>query len=67
MDTAGGEWEVRQIELSLVCGVHNGPVRIGNANGLRGETFVDDVSGNGAKVSCAAAVGNSNGIGRKER
>ncbi len=43
--------------------IHDAAVRINNADGTCGRTFVDDGSRNGAEMRGAAAIGDANGIG----
>ncbi len=58
MDATRGKGEAREVKFGFVRRVHDGPVGIGDADGCAGETFVDDIGGDGAEVSGAAAIGN---------
>ena len=65
MDVTGSRGESRQVKFSLVGGVHDGAVRVGDADGIGGGAAIDDIGVDSAKVRSAAAIGDSKGAGGK--
>jgi hypothetical protein len=57
MNTPGGSWETRKVELRFVGKVHHCSVWISDVDGVPGAAFVDDMGIDGAEMRCAAAVG----------
>jgi hypothetical protein len=64
VDVAGRQRKTGQIELCLESGMNNSAIGVADADGQSGKVLVDNMSGNSAELGCAAAVSNSNGVGR---
>ena len=56
------EWEVGEVKLRFVCGIHDGAVRIGDGDRTSRGPLVDNSSGHGAEMCGAATI--SDGYGR---
>ena len=66
MNATSGKRQVREIEIGFVGRVYNGAVWVGDADGIGGDTFIDDSSSHGAKVCRAVGVGDCDGVGRDD-
>ena len=64
MHAPGSKRQTREVKVGLMGGVHYCSVGICNTDGLGSDTLVDDGGGHGAKVRCAAVVGNGKSIRR---
>ena len=57
MDVAGGERENGEIKLGFMRGIHDGAIRVGDADRIGGGTAVDDMCIDGAEMRGASAIG----------
>ena len=67
MDVASRQRKLGNVELRLMCRIHDRTIGIGDSNWVGGEALVDDVRRNSAKVCCAATVSDSKRWGRVKR
>ena len=55
---AGGRRKIREIKLSFMCGIHDGAVRVCDADRIGGWAAIDDMCVDSTKVRSTAAIGN---------
>jgi hypothetical protein len=59
MDVTCSRWEIGYIQFGLMGGLHEGAVRILNADRVGSATLVDYVGVNGEEIVCTTGVSNS--------
>lgn len=62
LDATCGKWESRDVQVALTCGIHEGTVEVGNADGIGCWAFLEDVRLDGTEVCSASTIGNGDSI-----